>query len=117
MRETKVAQFKQAYRAYDTHLEIISISDIATDQFPEAFKGVAAVIHSAAPTPRRVPNAEEQLKGAVDGVLNVVQQAEKAGITRIVVTSTLLTAATPKMTFTDQGILTLDPVKLLIYSN
>jgi len=102
VREKKAANFKKNYEVYKNQLEVISISDIAEDQFPDALKGVTAVIHTAAPINGRVDDAAELVKGAVDGLLNVTRQAEKAGIKKIIITSTLLTAATPTMSFTDQ---------------
>ena len=44
-------------------------------------------MHVAAPLPGKA-DAEGSIKTAVEGTLNVVRQAEKAGITKIVVTST-----------------------------
>ncbi|KAJ4490823.1 hypothetical protein J3R30DRAFT_139996 [Lentinula aciculospora] len=102
VREKKAALFKQGYERFKDQLEVVAIADIATDQFPDALRGVKAVIHTAAPIAGRVNDAESQLKGSVEGLLNVIRQAEKARITRIIVTSTVLTAATPAMTFTDK---------------
>ncbi|KAJ3847247.1 hypothetical protein EV368DRAFT_87941 [Lentinula lateritia] len=102
VREKKAAHFKQGYERFKDQLEVVAIADIATDQFPDALKGVKAVIHTAAPISGRVNDAESLLKGAVEGLLNVIHQAEKAGITSVVVTSTILTAATSAMTFTDK---------------
>ncbi|KIK69245.1 hypothetical protein GYMLUDRAFT_188807 [Collybiopsis luxurians FD-317 M1] len=102
VREKKAAQFKANYAHYKDRVEVVVISDISEDKFPDALKGVKAVIHTAAPLVFRVKDAAGQIKAAVDGTMNVVGQAEKAGVTRIVVTSTLLTAQTPKYTFTDQ---------------
>ncbi|KAJ4497552.1 hypothetical protein C8R41DRAFT_865333 [Lentinula lateritia] len=87
VREKKATHFKQSYERFKDQLEIVAIADIATDQFPDALKGVKAVIHTAAPISGRVNDAESLLKGAVEGLLNVIHQAEKAGITRVVVTN------------------------------
>lgn len=46
-------QLKESYAKYGDKFETVSISDISTDKFPEAFKGVDAVIHTAAPLPDR----------------------------------------------------------------
>ncbi|KAJ3876431.1 hypothetical protein F5051DRAFT_411508 [Lentinula edodes] len=102
VREKKAAHFRQGYERFKDQLEVVAIADIATDQFPDALKGVKAVIHTAAPISGRVNDAESLLKGAVEGLLNVIHQAEQAEITRVVVTSTILTAATSAMTFTDK---------------
>ncbi|KAJ4471367.1 hypothetical protein C8J55DRAFT_521493 [Lentinula edodes] len=100
IREKKAAQFKQLYQSHQSQLDVVIIDDISTAQFPEALKGVNAVIHTAAPLAYYVTDAEGQLKGAVEGVLNVLRQAEKAGVQKVVVTSTVLTAFTPQYTFT-----------------
>ncbi|KAJ4481088.1 hypothetical protein J3R30DRAFT_3681914 [Lentinula aciculospora] len=99
IREKKAVQFKKLYESYQSQLEIVIIDDISTAQFPEALKGVKAIIHTAAPLAYYVTDAEGQLKGAVEGVLNVLRQAEKAGVHKVVVTSTILTAFTPQYTF------------------
>ncbi|KAJ3905185.1 hypothetical protein F5879DRAFT_1076943 [Lentinula edodes] len=100
IREKKAAQFKQLYQSHQSQLDVVIIDDISTAQFPEALKGVNAIIHTAAPLAYYVTDAEGQLKGAVEGVLNVLRQAEKAGVHKVVVTSTVLTAFTPQYTFT-----------------
>ncbi|KIK69244.1 hypothetical protein GYMLUDRAFT_53698 [Collybiopsis luxurians FD-317 M1] len=102
VREKKAAQFKNSYAHYKDQVEVVVISDISEDKFPDALKGVKAVIHTAAPLTNRVKDAAGQLKAAVDGLLNVVTQAEKAGVKHIIVTSTGLTAMTPSYTFTDK---------------
>ncbi|KAJ3710859.1 hypothetical protein C8R42DRAFT_690473 [Lentinula raphanica] len=99
VREKKAAQIKKLYESHGSKVEVVIIDDISTAQFPEALKGVNAIIHTAAPLAYAVSDAEGQLKGAVEGVLNVLRQAEKAGIHKVVVTSTILTAFTPQYTF------------------
>ncbi|KAF5309453.1 hypothetical protein D9619_012319 [Psilocybe cf. subviscida] len=68
-------------------LEFTQVNDLATDDLTAALKGVSVVLHVAAPLPGKA-DAEGSIKTAVEGTLNVVRQAEKAGITKIVVTST-----------------------------
>ncbi|KIK69243.1 hypothetical protein GYMLUDRAFT_35309 [Collybiopsis luxurians FD-317 M1] len=107
VREKKAAKFKLNYERFGNHLEVVPISDIAVDQVPDRLKGVKALIHTAAPLPTRVGDAEGQLKGAVEGALNIIRQAEKAGVTRIVMTSSLSTARlrdtpTTQLTFNDK---------------
>ncbi|KDR73145.1 hypothetical protein GALMADRAFT_228280 [Galerina marginata CBS 339.88] len=67
-------------------LEFVQVDDIATGSFTEALKGVDAVIHIACPLPGR-KDIDETFKSAIDGALNVVRQAQKAGVKKIVVTS------------------------------
>ncbi|RXW13235.1 hypothetical protein EST38_g12620 [Candolleomyces aberdarensis] len=67
-------------------LEFAAIDDVATSDFTEALKGVHAVFHVAAPLPGKA-SADETIKTAVEGSLNVLRQGEKAGIEKFVVTS------------------------------
>ncbi|KAF8647119.1 hypothetical protein AX16_006951 [Volvariella volvacea WC 439] len=91
----KVYQDVKAFKA-------IEISDLIHGQFPEAFEGVYAVVHVATPLAGRVP-AEELFDITTEGSLNVLRQAERAGVKKIVYTATLAAALTPAYTFTDQG--------------
>ncbi|KAJ7440351.1 hypothetical protein B0H11DRAFT_2353660, partial [Mycena galericulata] len=100
-RGTKADYLKSTYASYGDRFEIIKISDIAHDQFPEALAGVDAVIHSASPLPGRAEPAA-LLAAAVEGTLNVIVQAEKAGVKRMVVTSSIATVLNPQDSFTDQ---------------
>ncbi|KAF7339258.1 Epimerase domain-containing protein [Mycena venus] len=82
-------------------VEVVKITDIAHDQFPEALAGVDAIIHIATPAPGRAePSA--MLATAVEGTLNVVGQGERAGIMRMVVTSSIASVVNPKDSFTDR---------------
>jgi nucleoside-diphosphate-sugar epimerase len=74
------------------------------EQFPEAFKDVSAVIHSASPLAGRTATLDEILTTAVEGTLNVVRQAQQAGIKRIVVTSSIASVKNPTGTYTDKGV-------------
>ncbi|KAJ7440346.1 hypothetical protein B0H11DRAFT_2099933 [Mycena galericulata] len=100
-RGTKADYLKSTYASYGDRFEIVKISDIAHDQFPEALAGVDAVIHLASPLPGRAEPAA-LLAAAVEGTLNVIVQAEKAGVKRMVVTSSIATVLNPKNSFTDQ---------------
>ncbi|TCD63892.1 hypothetical protein EIP91_004801 [Steccherinum ochraceum] len=81
VRSSKVAANKQAFSIYGDAVEIFALDDLASGVFPEAFKGVDAVIHSAAPLATTV-SAQEAIRASVDGSLNVFRQAEKAGVRR-----------------------------------
>ncbi|KAG5637664.1 hypothetical protein H0H81_003685 [Sphagnurus paluster] len=101
-RGKKVAELAHNYKKFGEKFHAIEVSDIGTDQFPDALKGVDAVIHTAASlAERQAP--EVILASAIEGTLNVVRQAEKAGIKRIVVTSSIVSVMNPANSFTDQG--------------
>ncbi len=100
-RGVKVQDLKRAHTKYGARFEVVNIPDIAVDQFPEALEGVSAVVHTASPLPTRNSPAD-MLKGAIEGTLNVVRQAERAGIEKIVVTSSRATLGL-NHDYTDQG--------------
>ncbi|KAG6872640.1 hypothetical protein C0995_008071 [Termitomyces sp. Mi166 len=100
-RGPRVSELAESYEKFGNRFSTVAISDISTDQFPDALKGVDAVIHTAAPLAGR-QNTEGMLVSAIDGTLNVVRQAEKAGIRRIVVTSSIATVHSAAMTLTDK---------------
>ncbi|KAF7310192.1 Epimerase domain-containing protein [Mycena indigotica] len=89
-RGEKAEQLKATYASFGDAFEVVKISDLASDQFPEALVGVDGLLHLATPMPGRV-GFEEQLQKAVDGTLNIVVQAEKAGVKKVVVTSSIAT--------------------------
>ncbi|KAJ7224672.1 hypothetical protein GGX14DRAFT_548978 [Mycena pura] len=101
-RGAKADLLKASYAGYGDRFEVVKIADIVHDQFPDAFVGVSAVMHLASPLPGRVPPAEI-LKAAVDGTLNVIVQGEKAGVRRMVVTSSIASVKNPQESFTDKG--------------
>ncbi|KAJ7575156.1 hypothetical protein C8J56DRAFT_460543 [Mycena floridula] len=100
-RTAKVEQVRAAYAKYGQDFEVVEIADIATDQFPEALKGVHGVIHAASPSPHKA-DIDEMINGAIEGVLNILRQGEKAGIQRFIVTSSIATVLHPKSSFTDK---------------
>lgn len=100
-RPSKVNEIRSVYAKHGQNFEAVAVSDVALDQLPEALDGVHAVIHTASPIAEKA-ETEEMLKTAVEGTLNVVRQAEKAGIQRIVVTSSISAVINPERSFTDK---------------
>ncbi|KAJ6454116.1 hypothetical protein C8R45DRAFT_882125 [Mycena sanguinolenta] len=100
-RGTKADHLKFSYASYGDRFESIKMTDITYDQFPEALVGVDAIIHVASPLPGRADPATI-LKAAIDGTLNVIVQGEKAGVKRVVFTSSIATVMGPTNSFTDQ---------------
>ncbi|KAJ7127883.1 hypothetical protein C8R44DRAFT_911088, partial [Mycena epipterygia] len=90
-RGTKADFLKSSYSSYGDHFEVVRIADIAHDQFPEALVGVDAVVHLASPLAGRAEPVA-LLASAVEGTPNVLVQAEKAGVKRMVVTSSIATS-------------------------
>ncbi|KAJ7626462.1 hypothetical protein B0H17DRAFT_963425, partial [Mycena rosella] len=102
-RGPKADRIKSTYTAYGDRFEAVKIADISHDRFPEALVGVDAVIHLASPLAGRAEPAA-LLAAAVEGTLNVIVQAEKAGVRRMVVTSSIATVKNPDASYTDQGV-------------
>ncbi|KAK7002414.1 epimerase domain-containing protein [Favolaschia claudopus] len=100
-RGAKADHLKSTYSRYGERVEVVKITDIAHDQFPDAFVGVDAIIHVASPLAGRA-EPKVMLASAVEGTLNVVTQGEKAGIKRIVVTSSIVTVMNPNNSYTDK---------------
>ncbi|KAF8190637.1 NAD-P-binding protein [Mycena galopus ATCC 62051] len=100
-RGSKADHLKSTYESYGDRVDIVKITDIAHDQFPDAFVGVEAIIHLASPLVGRAEPAA-MLAMATEGTLNVLVQGEKAGIKRMVVTSSIATVLNPNESYTDQ---------------
>ncbi|KAF9556688.1 NAD(P)-binding protein [Agrocybe pediades] len=89
VRKNKMLPVRDLYLKSHPNVEIVQIDDLAQGDLGDVFKGVDVVIHTASPLPGR-GSAEVILKGAIEGSLNVLQQAEKAGVRKFVVTSSTL---------------------------
>ncbi|KAJ7458509.1 hypothetical protein FB451DRAFT_1341790 [Mycena latifolia] len=100
-RGAKADHLTSSYASYGDRFETVKITDLANDQFPEALAGVDGIIHLASPLPGRSEPAE-LLAAALQGTLNVIVQGEKAGVKRMVVTSSIVTVWNPKDSYTDQ---------------
>ncbi|KAJ8490039.1 hypothetical protein ONZ45_g13341 [Pleurotus djamor] len=99
-RNAKIPRLLDAYAQYvtDDRLEIVRIMDLANEQFPQIFVGVDAVIHTAAPQVGR-----QMARQALRGTMNILQQAEKAGVERVIVTSALVAATSDSGKVFDQA--------------
>ncbi|KAJ7643826.1 hypothetical protein FB45DRAFT_896159 [Roridomyces roridus] len=88
-RGRKLPLLKTAFASYP-RFEAVEILDVASSDFTAAFKGVDAVIHTAAPLPGRTDHGTV-LNTAIVGSLHIIREAHKAGIKKFVSTSTMLT--------------------------
>ncbi|THU85450.1 NAD(P)-binding protein [Dendrothele bispora CBS 962.96] len=87
-RGSKFEGLKKALTRFP-NFEAVEIQNVSTADFSDVFKGVEAVIHTAAPVPTRLDKTNTTMKSVVDGYLNVVRQAHKAGVKKLVVTSSI----------------------------
>ncbi|KAJ7274200.1 hypothetical protein C8J57DRAFT_1178328 [Mycena rebaudengoi] len=88
-RGRKIPLLKKALEKYP-NFEAVEIADVATSDFSAAFKGVGAIIHTAAPLPGRA-DGETALNTAIEGSLHILREAEKAGIKKFIATGSIVT--------------------------
>ncbi|KAF8640225.1 hypothetical protein AX16_010122 [Volvariella volvacea WC 439] len=67
--------------------ELVQVDDLAGGDFTEALRGVDGVVHVASPMPG-TGSPEVTLNVALEGTLNILRQATKAGVKKAVVTGT-----------------------------
>lgn len=90
------AALTPAIGAADWHdrFRLIALDLTSDDGWKEAMEGADALIHTASPFPIRQPKNEADLIGpAVDGTLRALRSAERAGISRVVLTSSTVAVA------------------------
>ncbi|KAI9065330.1 NAD-P-binding protein [Trametes sanguinea] len=104
VRSARLDFVRQSNTIYGSDVEVIAVDDLAFGDFTEALKGVDGVIHAAAPLIGR-ESPEKALETSIEGALNILRQAEKAGIKRFVLVSSLLAVKTigdPAPVYTDE---------------
>jgi nucleoside-diphosphate-sugar epimerase len=91
VRSAKVDKVQRGFDvAYgERRVDVVAIDDLAGGDFTPALKDITAVIHVASPV-SDVADAEATLNSAIEGTLNVLRQAQKAGITKFSVVSSML---------------------------
>jgi dihydroflavonol-4-reductase len=87
IRATMKAHVKNSEQL-DKCLEFVEL-DLSNDLgWDDALKGVDALVHTASPFPMDQPKDENELiRPAVDGAVRALKAAQKAGVTRVVMTS------------------------------
>ncbi|THU91706.1 NAD(P)-binding protein [Dendrothele bispora CBS 962.96] len=70
-------------------LRVVEVNDIFEDKIdPDVLKGVDALIHAATPWPTSTP-LEQMVPRSISGALNIIDQAEKAGVKSVIMTGSL----------------------------
>ena len=78
-------------RAALARLSFVTLDLMDDTGWDAAMDGVAAVIHTASPFPGAAPKHEDDLiRPAVDGALRALRAAQAAGVTRVVLTSSVV---------------------------
>ncbi|KZP19370.1 NAD(P)-binding protein [Athelia psychrophila] len=73
---------------FPQNFETIVVPDIANSDLSAALEGVTYILHTASPYTFTITNGEEDLlKPAIHGTLNVLRAAKKAGVKKVVITS------------------------------
>ncbi len=71
-------------------LSFVELDLTKDDGWDAAMEGVDAVFHTASPFPMTQPeNEDELIRPAVDGALRAMRAAQKAGVTRVILTSSM----------------------------
>ncbi|TCD66395.1 hypothetical protein EIP91_001386 [Steccherinum ochraceum] len=91
VRSAKLAATKDAFKIYGKAVEVVAVDDLIEASYAVALQGVDAVIHQASPMPGREATAEEALDAAIEGSLNILRQAEQAGIKKFSYCSSIIT--------------------------
>ncbi|RPD52972.1 NAD-P-binding protein [Lentinus tigrinus ALCF2SS1-7] len=94
-RGAKTDLLKAAFGSYP-NFEVAPLDDVATGDFTAVLQGVDAIIHLASPLAGR-QSAEDGLNTAIQGTLNILQQALKAGVSKVVLTSSWATTLDPNL--------------------
>lgn len=72
------------------HLSFVELDLTHDGGWDEAMIGISAVLHTASPFPMTQPKSDEDLiRPAVDGALRALRAARNAGVTRIILTSSM----------------------------
>ncbi|KAF5357293.1 hypothetical protein D9758_005847 [Tetrapyrgos nigripes] len=99
-RGAKAAYIKKASSKYGERLRVVEVDNIFTGKIDkEVFKGVDALIHVATPLASKGTPFEEVIPNAINGTLNIVQQAADAGVKSIVLTGSLAAVWNPERSF------------------
>ncbi|THU99565.1 NAD(P)-binding protein [Dendrothele bispora CBS 962.96] len=106
-RDSKVANLQAAFDSFNTHenpnrFKAIDIPDISSSDLTEALKGASGIVHVAAPLPGRA-DVDTTLKSALKGTLHVLESAHRAGIHKIVMTSSIISFPLPAGPYTDDS--------------
>jgi dihydroflavonol-4-reductase len=76
-------------------LRIVPLNLLSNDGWEAAMQGVDVVMHTASPVPIAQPkNPEDTIRPAVDGAMRAVRAAHKAGIHRVIMTSSIAAITT-----------------------
>ncbi|KAK0227788.1 NAD-P-binding protein [Armillaria fumosa] len=102
-RPGKIESLRSAPIADNLDFSLVQIDDIATSNLSGALKDVDYVIHAASPLAGNA-SPQETLQAAKNGSLNVLASALKAGVAKVVMTSSWATTHDPSLEKTYQRV-------------
>ncbi len=95
--EARADEVRAALRAHLSdpaaldRLSFVALDLTADDGWAEAMDGVDVLMHTASPFPMVQPKSDEDLiRPAVDGTLRALKAAQAAGVTRVILTSSVV---------------------------
>ncbi|EIN08924.1 NAD(P)-binding protein [Punctularia strigosozonata HHB-11173 SS5] len=94
VRTPKFESYRKNLAFYGDDVEVIAVDDLVRYDWTDALKGVDGVIHNAAPLPGAMA-PEAALEFTVSSTTNILHAAEKAGIKKFVITSSIITVVNP----------------------
>ncbi|KAI9062562.1 NAD-P-binding protein [Trametes sanguinea] len=103
-RGTKIDLLKQRFGS-NGNFEVVEVGDIASGDLTSALQGVDAIVHTASPLAGR-QSTEDAVNSIIEGTMNVIRQAHKAGVSKVVLTSSWATTIDPSLADTFAGVTT-----------
>jgi len=87
----KAKAVQERYLQLGDKFDTAVVEDLVTGDLTEALQGINAVIHVASPFTSKVQDPKkDMLDPSIEGTLNVVRATQKAGIRRIIITSSFV---------------------------
>lgn len=94
--EVRAAVLPQLAADAAARLDFVTLDLTADDGWDAALAGAGALIHTASPFPIAQPKDENELiRPAVDGTLRALKAAQRAGVGRVVLTSSIVAIVSP----------------------
>ncbi|KAF5357323.1 hypothetical protein D9758_005848 [Tetrapyrgos nigripes] len=87
-RGSKADHIQNSCDKYEGRLRVLKVTDLAKDDLSEGLQGASAVIHVATPIPGKA-SLDALIPDTKESCMNIIRQAEKAGVKSIVITGTL----------------------------
>ncbi|KAK7053200.1 hypothetical protein VNI00_003819 [Paramarasmius palmivorus] len=99
VRRGKIESLRRSFTSHSGRLEVAELHDLTKDDFSGVLEGVFAVVHVAVYFPAQNEEVEKMITGTVDASMNIIKQAEAAGVKHIVVTGAVAAVMNPRGTF------------------